>query len=62
MFGSLADAVGSYFVNMDDTPVYFEPPIYSTVSKKGAKKVAVRESSSNNPRVSVCLAVTYDGK
>jgi hypothetical protein len=61
-FGTLADVPLDYFVNMDETPVYFEERAKTTIAKKGAKTVNARSCSSTNPRVTVCLAVTASGK
>ncbi|RHY53991.1 hypothetical protein DYB26_013150 [Aphanomyces astaci] len=46
-------------VNMDETPVYFEPKVHTTISKKGAMTLSARVCSTHNPRVS---GVTATGK
>ncbi|KAF0703553.1 hypothetical protein AaE_015316 [Aphanomyces astaci] len=61
-FGTLANVPMNRLVNMDETPVYFEPKLHTTISKKGLKTVSARVCSSHNPRVSVCLAVTATGE
>ncbi|RHZ41075.1 hypothetical protein DYB31_008874 [Aphanomyces astaci] len=58
VFGTVADVPWSRVVNMDETPVYFEPDVHTTIAPKGAKTVSARVCSTQNPRVSVCLAVT----
>ncbi|RHY79932.1 hypothetical protein DYB31_014509 [Aphanomyces astaci] len=58
VFGTVADVPWSRVVNMDETPVYFEPDVHTTIAPKGAKTVSARVCSNYNPRVSVCLAVT----
>ena len=61
-FGTLEGVPWDNVVNMDETPVYFEPKIHTTVSIKGAKTVSARVCASHNPRITVCLAVTASGK
>ncbi|KAH9127153.1 hypothetical protein LEN26_009286 [Aphanomyces euteiches] len=60
-FGTLANVPLENVVNMDETPVYFEPDILTTIAKKGSKTVPARKCSSNVPRVTCCLAVTCTG-
>ncbi|ETV69820.1 hypothetical protein H257_14640 [Aphanomyces astaci] len=62
VFGTVADVPWSRVVNMDETPVYFEPDVHTTIAPKGAKTVSARVCSNHNPRVSVCLAVTATGE
>ncbi|KAF0702431.1 hypothetical protein AaE_015936 [Aphanomyces astaci] len=62
VFGTVADARWSRVVNMDETPVYFEPDVHTTIAPKGAKTVSARVCSTHNPRVSVCLDVTATGE
>jgi hypothetical protein len=50
-----------YFINMDQTAVYFEMKSSTTVHEKGARTVSVRESGSNSKRATICLAVAADG-
>ncbi|ETV82189.1 hypothetical protein H257_04900 [Aphanomyces astaci] len=61
-FGTLVNVPMDRLVNMDETPVYFEPKLHTTISKKGSKTVSARVCSSHNPRVFVCLAVTATGE
>ncbi|RHY08399.1 hypothetical protein DYB25_006690 [Aphanomyces astaci] len=58
-FGTLEDVPMDRVVNMDETPVYFEPKVHTTISKKGATTVSARVCSTHNPRVS---GVTATGK
>ncbi|KAH9094307.1 hypothetical protein Ae201684P_016917 [Aphanomyces euteiches] len=60
-FGTLANVSLERFVNMDETPVNFEPEVITTVAKKGSKTVPARVCSSHNSRVTVCLAITATG-
>ncbi|RHY13428.1 hypothetical protein DYB32_010928, partial [Aphanomyces invadans] len=60
-FGTLEGLNWADVVNMDETAVNFEPTINSTVAPKGSKTVSVRCASSNNPSITVCLAVTTTG-
>lgn len=50
-----------YFINMDQTAVYFEMKSTTTVHEKGARTVSVRESGSNSKRATIVLAVAADG-
>jgi hypothetical protein len=50
-----------YFINMDQTAVYFEMKSTTTVHEKGARTVSVRESGSNSQRATIVLAVAADG-
>ncbi|KAH9086174.1 hypothetical protein LEN26_020386 [Aphanomyces euteiches] len=61
-FGKLAEVAKSYIVNMDETPVNVEPEIKTTIAVKGSKTVPARKCSSSNPRTTVALAITADGK
>ncbi|RHY17292.1 hypothetical protein DYB32_010544 [Aphanomyces invadans] len=61
-FGTLEGLDWDHVVNMDETPVFFEPKIHTTVARRGSKTVSVRTCSSNNPRITVCLAVTALGR
>ncbi|KAF0706534.1 hypothetical protein AaE_014059 [Aphanomyces astaci] len=51
-----------HVVNMDETPVYFEPKINTTIARKRSKTVSARVCSSHNPRITVALTVTVTGK
>jgi len=59
--GSLQGLDYRYFVNMDETAVYFESKSNTTVSKRGVKTVPARDSGSNSKRCTVCVAVAADG-
>jgi hypothetical protein len=50
-----------YFINMDQTAVYFEMKSNTTVHKIGARTVSVQESGSNSKRATIVLAVAADG-
>lgn len=59
--GSLHGMPLKYFINMDQTAVYFEMKSSTTVNKKGERTVSVRDSASNSKRATVVLAVAADG-
>jgi hypothetical protein len=51
-----------YFLNMDQTAVYFEmKSSTTTVHPAGARTVSIRDSASNSKRATVVLAVAADG-
>lgn len=50
-----------YFINMDQTAVYFEMKSNTTVHEVGARTISVRESGSNSKRATIVLAVAADG-
>jgi transposase-like protein len=50
-----------YFINMDQTAVYFDMKSTTTVHEKGARTVSVRESGSNSKRATIVLAVAANG-
>jgi hypothetical protein len=50
-----------YFINMDQTAVYFEMKSSTTVHPTGARTVSIRDSASNSKRATVVLAVAADG-
>ncbi|ETV75851.1 hypothetical protein H257_09826 [Aphanomyces astaci] len=56
VFDTVADV--SRFVNMEETPVHFEPDVHTAIAPKGAKTVSARVCSTHNPRMSVFLVVT----
>jgi hypothetical protein len=60
--GTLADVEPTYFLNMDETPLPFEPATHTTISNRGDRTVSARKASSTGTRASVCLAVTSDGQ
>jgi hypothetical protein len=59
--GTLHGMELKYFINMDQTAVYFEMKTTTTVHEVGAKTVSIRESGSNSKRATICLAVAADG-
>jgi hypothetical protein len=59
--GSLHGMPLKYFINMDQTAVYFEMKSSTTVHQKGEKTVSVQDSGSNSKRATVVLAVAADG-
>jgi hypothetical protein len=50
-----------YFINMDQTAVYFEMKSSTTVNEVGARTVSIRDSASNSKRATIVLAVAADG-
>jgi hypothetical protein len=59
--GSLEDIVPHFFLNMDQTSMYFELKSKTVVAKKGARTVAVRDSGSNAKRCSIVVTIAADG-
>jgi hypothetical protein len=59
--GTLHGMPLKYFINMDQTAIYFEMKSSTTVHKKGERTVLVRDSASNLKRATVVLAVVADG-
>jgi Tc5 transposase DNA-binding domain len=59
--GTLHGLDPKYFINMDQTAVWFEMKSATTVDVVGAQTVSVRDSGSNSKRCTVCLAVAADG-
>ena len=55
------DASPSLIVNMDETPVFFDPIITTTFEPKGSKKVSVKKTSTTS-KASALLAVSLSGK
>ena len=47
--------------NADQTPVYFEMPLDSTVSVKGSKSVTIRTGGNEKQRCTVMLCILADG-
>ena len=50
-----------YFVNMDETNVYFNCKPKRTVNLKGQKTISIRIGSSTSLRVTVCVSIAMDG-
>ena len=50
-----------YFVNMDETAVYFDSNYSCIINEKGAKTVSVRDGSTPNKICTVCVTVATDG-
>ena len=59
--GTLHGIDNKYFINMDQTAVYFEMKSNTTVDTVGVKTVSIRDSASNSKRATVVLAVAADG-
>ena len=49
------------FVNMDETPVWFDNPSRYTITKKGTRHVSQRATSNEKKRITVVLACKSDG-
>ena len=50
-----------YFVNMDETNVYFNCKPKRTVNLRGQKTISIRIGSSSSLRVTVCVSIAMDG-
>ena len=50
-----------YFVNMDETNVYFNCKPKRSVSLTGQKTIYIRLGSSSSLRVTVCVSIAFDG-
>ena len=50
-----------YFLNMDQTAVFFESKSKTCVAKKGSKTVSARDSGSDSKRCTVVVTVAADG-
>ena len=50
-----------YFVNMDQSAIYYESRPRTTVHLKGEKTISIKSSSGSNHRATICLAVAMDG-
>ncbi|RHY90713.1 hypothetical protein DYB35_008486 [Aphanomyces astaci] len=61
-FGSMEGVDWDHIVNIDETPMYFDPKIHITNARKESKTVSARVCSSHNPRITVALAVTATRK
>ena len=48
-------------INMDETPIYYDPKAKKTFAKKGTKKVSVKKSKTT-AKASALLAVSLSGK
>lgn len=59
--GTLPNLPLKYFINMDQTAVYFESKAKTTVDKRGKKVIHARDSASNDKRATVCVTVAADG-
>ena len=49
-------------INMDETPIYFDMPRSSTVSKKGAREVLIRGTKGGKTRVTYVVSCTAAGQ
>jgi hypothetical protein len=59
--GTLHGMPLKYFINLDQTAIYFEMKSSTTVHKKGERTVLICDSASNSKRTTVVLAVVADG-
>jgi DDE superfamily endonuclease len=59
--GSLADIHPKFFLNMDQTAVFFESKSDRVVSKRGKKSISQRDSGSDSKRATVVVTVASDG-
>jgi len=59
--GSLQGLDLRFFVNMDETAVFFESKSKTTVHTRGARMVPARDSGSSAKRATVCIAIAADG-
>jgi hypothetical protein len=59
--GTLHSMDLKYFINMDQTAMYFEMKSTTTIHELGARTVSVCESGSNSKRAMLVLAVAADG-
>ena len=60
--GAMSDVTAARFVNMDQTAIYFEPKLNTTLSERGLRTVSIRCSGSNQHRLSAFLSVSADGR
>jgi hypothetical protein len=59
--GTLFGTQPKYFLNMDQTAIYFEAKSKTVVAPKGVRTVAIRDSGSNSKRCTVCVTISADG-
>jgi hypothetical protein len=59
--GTLENVGPHYFINMDQTSVYFELKSKCIVAKKGARSVCARDSGSDAKRGTIVVTVAADG-
>jgi hypothetical protein len=59
--GTLSEVDPHFFLNMDQTAVYFVSKSSTVVAKKGAKSVCVRDSGSDAKRATIVVTVAADG-
>lgn len=59
--GSLSDCQPRFFINMDQTAVFFEAKSSTTVDKKGKSTVSAKDSGSNSKQCTVVVCVAADG-
>ncbi len=59
--GTLYKLPGRYFLNMDQTAIYFEQKASRVVGKKGEKSVPCRASGSDADRCTVVVTIAADG-
>ena len=51
-----------FIINMDDTPIYFDMPRSSTVSKKGAREVHIQGTKGGKTWVTYVVSCTAAGQ
>ena len=49
-------------INMDETPVFFNPDINGVISKKGAHYVVIKIQNQENHRCTLVLSIAASGK
>jgi hypothetical protein len=59
--GTLYKLPGKFFLNMDQTAIYFEAKTSFVVAKKGSKNVPCRASGSDAKRCTVVVTIAADG-
>jgi transposase-like protein len=59
--GTLENVGPHYFINMDQTAVYFESKSKCIVAQKGARSVCARDSGSDAKRCTIVVTVAADG-
>ena len=59
--GSLKNLSSHFFLNMDQTAIYFEDKSKTSIQKRGAKVVTIRDSGSDAKRCTLVVTVAADG-
>lgn len=56
------DQIPNHFVlNMDETPIYWDMPMATTIASTGSSTVHLRRTHSETARISVLLTIAADG-